>query len=316
MSTALEFDVEKYGTYARFSALADALECMAIGGAPMTEADLADRIRDSNWHFPRHFILPADVAAEASSDFEDEDEGLEVSREHSRAVFALLEEREQALGAAYPFKFENGRLGVKSRSQLRTAPYAALLAITVCHSYELAAPHKPTTIFEDTVSSSLEAHARGVINFSRARSSASSFDAGLKTVGAELKLPTDSSGAVKARYAKDENVDVIARLVFSDGRAGAWTIIGQATCAKSDHWESKLVEPAADLWRSYLGCYAPPSIFLAVPHHVQAEHLARLISNRGALVLDRLRLASMKATNSGEESALIDALLDVTMSFA
>jgi hypothetical protein len=56
-----------------------------------------------------------------------------------------------------------------------------------------------------------------------------------------------------------------------------------------------------------------PQAFLAVPHHVEGDHLVLMTKSRRGLILDRLRLCPFMGSTSSEERALIEQLLRVVI---
>jgi hypothetical protein len=54
-----------------------------------------------------------------------------------------------------------------------------------------------------------------------------------------------------------------------------------------------------------------PLPFLAVPHHVEPVHWAKLIQDHRSVVLDRIRLTRFHGEVTAAECLIIDAVLDV-----
>lgn len=87
--------------------------------------------------------------------------------------------------------------------------------------------------------------------------------------------------------AKDAGVDTLAGLTWMDGRRGGqWLFIGQATVGQSGTWERKLSDPIPGIWADYMQEPLDPQAFLAVPHHVDGDHLEHLTKSRRGLILD------------------------------
>jgi hypothetical protein len=122
--------------------------------------------------------------------------------------------------------------------------------------------------------------------------------------------PTPTAG-VTLTYAKEDGVDALAHLPWGDHRAGAWVFLGQATCGKSDSWAGKMGEPKPPTWKLLLNCGVLPLAFLAVPHHVEPSHWAKLTQDHGKVVLDRIRLVRFRTEVTLAEAAIIDAVLSV-----
>ena len=307
----LEPNVDVYGTYARASAVADFVELLALHELRPSRAAIADYIGDLSWGAKIHetFLTPEEIVG---SD-DDSGEGLGSDAEDAtERVFTLLADRNASLGEQYPFRLDldEGRLEVADSAP---SPYLALLAITVAHAFKIGGGPNPRTVFEDTVSQALASAGHKSINFSRLRKDHGSFGEALTAAGPYLGLRPVPRAAPVSGSAQDAGADVLAHVsagYIPGSSVGAWTLVGQVTCGQSDTWGKKLGEVEVPAWKARLGSVVPPQAFLAVPHHAEHRHLLTLVTNSEQMVLDRLRLARMLNQVSGDERAILDAVLN------
>ncbi|MXY87963.1 MAG: hypothetical protein F4Y92_03795 [Dehalococcoidia bacterium] len=307
----LEPDIDLYGTYARASAIADYIELLALHGEQPSRATVADYIDDASWGPRIHetFHTPEDAGAEE----DDDGHGLgSTSEDAAKRVYSLLAARHDYLGDDYPFRLDAG--GVRTRStDPEPSPYLALLAITVSHAFKVTSSPNPRDIFQDTVAQALSSAGHRSLNFSRFREGHGSFEEALTAAGSALTLKPAPSAASASAYAQDAGGDVIAQIsagYLPSGGIGAWTLVGQVTCGKSDTWRKKLGEVEVPAWKARLGTVVPPLAFLAVPHHAERDHLWDLVASNERMVLDRLRLTHMLDSVSADEGAILQAVLD------
>jgi len=146
------------------------------------------------------------------------------------------------------------------------------------------------------------------VNFGRATRDAG-FAAGLSAIADELFLQTDADAVPRSVSAKDEKIDTIAHYPWCKRRPGRWLSIGQITCAVSNEWEPKLLQPSSKSWRARLGEVVEPTVFLAVPHHIETRYRTYLLNDSGRYILDRLSLLSFKLNVTEPERSLIEAMV-------
>jgi hypothetical protein len=111
--------------------------------------------------------------------------------------------------------------------------------------------------------------------------------------------------------AQDEGCDVVANFWWSDMRPGHWGLVGQVTVIKdSDQWALKLSEVKADYWSRCLGAVNSNAVtpFLAVPYHVEPQHLQYLVDKGCGIVIDRLRLTQRRAEILADEEELLKGI--------
>lgn len=168
-------------------------------------------------------------------------------------------------------------------------------------------------MFEGVVADSLGGLIGKSVDFAGVRRSAACFEAALVESASRIGLTSAPESAWRSRWAQDTGVDTIGHVSWGDTRGGAWTVIGQATCARSDAWEGKLDEPKSAVWSHFLNVLPHPMVFLAVPHHVEANHLNVLVQAERGIVLDRLRLSRFRSEIVSGEEALVEAVLEAEL---
>ena len=310
MNEHISANIDAYGPYARVSALADFLEVCAVKEVRVNRGRLADLIADNPWRLQEIIIGP---------DNDDEPEldrlpdRLDRAREAADSVVSVLQERADELEDRYPFQFKESHIELKPGTDLRTHPYVKLLALTVAHAYQLCGDPDPKQVFESVVADSLGSLVGNSVDFGRVRRGMASFEAALKEAAPRIGLVSTPKAAWRSRRAQDTGVDTIGHISWGDTRGGAWTVIGQATCARSDYWMGKLDEPKPAGWSRFLGVLPHPMVFLAVPHHVEQNHLNFLIQADRGIVLDRLRLSRFRREIVDGEEALVQAVLNAEL---
>jgi hypothetical protein len=311
----IQATIDAYGRYARASNLADHLELLALLGQRLSRSALADLVSDRSWvakldelfeggslHRRGDFEEPTDEDGEAT--------GEEPGIAQAGRVFDVLDERSDLLGASYPFMVGDD-LRVAEGVDPHDSPYIALLAITLAHAHQLATKYDPKQVLEDVVTEALSARGLEAINVGGISREGHDFRETIRRSGAAVNLQPTPAAAVTLTYAKEEGVDTLAHLPWGDYRTGAWAFIGQATCGRSDSWSAKIDQPKPETWKLLLNCGILPLPFLAVPHHVEPAHWAKLMQDHGKLVLDRIRLARFRDGLTTGETAIIDAVLSV-----
>jgi len=308
--------IDAYGTYARASSLADYLEISTLGGSRVDRAGLADLISDRSWivKMDEHFTDPAPPAPR--DDFEDDEAGdgeIEDPPGAAQAgrVFDVLAERVELLGDDYPFDLSEDELSLKSGFDIRASSYVGILAITLAHAYPTTKPpHNPKKVLENTVTLALAERGFEAVNVGEiSRKPKTDFRATVTQAGQLVGLRPTPTAAISNLKANEEGVDAIAHLPWGRHRAGSWVFIGQVTCARSDTWKKKAGEPSVTSWKAYLNVGIHPVAFLAVPHHVEARHLTKLVQDTDRLVLDRLGLTRFRPAVTDDEAAIVDAVL-------
>ncbi|MCS3442454.1 hypothetical protein [Microbacterium phyllosphaerae] len=296
--TILEIDIERYGQDARVSALADYLEIAALSGIKITRAALQDLIVDNEWvRRPlRRYHLPEEVENDPES--------------WADSVFSMIADREGQLGDLYPFKEQGRSLQLKDPAFERlSSPYLSLLAITAVHAWDLPCDAPVESTLEEVVAGTLALMGLTVANIG-ATDRGSGFVDALADGAAALGLRAHSNPTPRSVSAKDAGVDTLAGVVWRDYRqAGHWLTLGQVTVAQSQHWVSKLNQPEPARWADYLQELLHPQVFLAVPHHVQDDHLRNIMASRRGLIIDRLRIVARKPANTENEETIVGALL-------
>ena len=288
---SLSFDPNVYGTYARFSATADFLELSALRNKNrvVREPDLARALDNGTIVVSPLGPRPADGSQAAS------------------IVFGILEERARILKSLYPFSVSRAN-GLTAQGG-GVAGYRILLALTIAHAYAVGSVD-PRKVFEGVVSRALQTLGlrSAVMGTSRARGAGGFFGvvaSACDDVGLGVTAIPD---VIVSCAAQDEKVDALAHLDLSDARPGRWTFIGQATIAQSDEWEKKAGEPKPKLWMKLINDTHEPLPFLAIPHHIEPNHLRHLNERGDIVILDRLRLARTGLKPTKDERAIVKAV--------
>lgn len=308
LSPELEPNVDAYGTYARVSALADFLELVAVDGSRLSRGNTADYIGDLSWQsLLKELFLSADNEAASSEVYSEEPSGG--TEEAAERVFDLLGRRSECLREQYPFHVDAEEGWLQSVDSA-PSPYLALLGITIAHAFSIPMKLRPTDVFEDTVSRAFADIGHMSLNFSKFRKGYSTFREALIAAGPSINLRPTPSAAPSSVRAHDAGGDVLVQVEsgYVPGcDFGAWTLVGQATCGKSDRWQQKLGEVEAPAWQGRLGAVLPPLPFLAVPHH--ADYARVLVRNQHTIVLDRMRLARMLKGVSDDELQILETVM-------
>lgn len=288
----VSLDSEVYGGFARFSAVADFLELCALKSKRLVRQPDLER-----WFEKEGIRLASPLGPNA-----------EDAAQSAAIVFDTLRERAQILGGLYPFEV-SAKHGLLARKKA-VGSYRLLLALTAGHAHSISCG-EPTQLFEGFVARVLVARGlRAAITGTSRRRDGTGFagmlDAACKSVG----LTATPDAVVISASAKDENVDVLAHLDWNDPRPGRWTFIGQATIARSHEWEGKAAEPSPKAWGRLVTDTLQPRAFLAVPHHVERQHLTALHERDEAIMLDRLRLVQTTVKLTTEDRALVAAVAE------
>lgn len=307
--------IDAYGRYARASNLADHLELLCLLGQGLNRKGLADVISDRAWiaKMEEHFDVPTPAPR---GEFEDpsEEEAAATADEpgtvQADRVFDRLEERAELLGEHYPFTIGE-ELRLRDGVDPRRSPYVALLAITLAHAHKLEVAHAPTQLLEEAVVATLKLRGLEAVDVAAAGRGGGGFEETAKQAAVAVGLRAAPETVITMVNANDEKVDSLAHLPWGDLRPGAWAFLGQATCGESDTWSKKMGEPSDETWRLMLKVGVMPFVFLAVPHHVELHHLAKMVQDKKRLVLDRLRLARYREDVTAEETMIVDAVLEV-----
>lgn len=308
----IDFQLDWYGSTARYSALCDYLELLASRGTHVSEDDLADIIDDSDWrrYLYSQFSGTGSVIPEDSSKLSDiQDE----SRELARVAVAVLEQRAELLKSSYPFRVGQGRYVLAAHKATRYSPYWSLLAISIVHASSSSSVQLQSvrTLFERVVSETLAA--RGVPT-ARLSEYGLTFKDRVESACEKVGLDVSVGSASHVSAARDHGTDTISNLWPDDDRLGGIQLVGQATCAKTHYWEAKLNEPKVGLWQRWLGTNMAPIRFLAVPHHVQPDFWIHLQEAHTRFdLVDRMRLSMIDRVLLVAETKVIDAVRGATI---
>lgn len=299
-----------YGQYARASLLADYVELIALQGQPVRKSTVANFLADNDAGWNLDLIQPSgnDRPDEQADDLS---ERVDAADERASIVFCQLDERRRVLEDRYPFEIAGDIVSLARDVDRELNPYVAVLALTVAHAFNVApACRLAAVLFERTVASVLCARGLPTVGLAAVRRGVSSFEDALRAACERIGLKAAPDAAPTLARAHDEGVDVLCHLGWEqDLRPGTWGFIGQVTVGRSDSWRTKIKEPSPATWALLAGTRVPPMPFLAVPHHVESDMMAKLTVDSQAIVLDRLRLVRFKNRTSAEEQKVIQAVL-------
>ena len=304
-----KLDPDIYGRYARASLLADYVELIALQGQPVRRSTVADYLlkTDDVWNLELIRSNESNPLDEESRGSSEQDEK---ARANARTVFDQMDERHYILADRYPFEISGDIVSLGHGVDRESNPYVAVLALTVAHAFDVASACCPAALFERTVTSVLRARGLPSVGLAAIRRGAGSFEEALRAACECIGLKAAPDAAPTLAKAHDEGVDVLCHVGWEqDLRPGTWGFIGQVTVGKSEGWRTKIKEPSPATWALLTGTRVPPMPFLAVPHHVERDMMAKLTVDGQAIVLDRLRLVRFKEGISAEEQEVIQAVL-------
>ena len=300
-------ELNTYGPYARASLLADYVELLALKGQPVRRAILADFLADNGWNLA---LIQSPESDPRDGELTALSEQIDEAHEVASVVFQQMNERRYVLADRYPFEITDYAVALCSRVDLEASAYAAVLALTIAHAFNVRSNHRPEEMFERIVLNVLRARGLSSAGVAVHRRDGSSFEAAIRIACERVGLKADPDAAPRRVYAHDEGVDLLCHLGWEeDLRPGTWAFIGQVTVGRSDTWERKIREPSPEQWKLFTGTWVPPSPFLAVPHHVERSTMELLISKSSAVVLDRLRLVGFKDEIEADEREIIQAVI-------
>lgn len=304
-----KLDPDIYGRYARASLIADYVELIALQGQPVRRSTVADYLlkTDDVWNLEL-------IRSNENNPLDDESRGSseqdEKARANARTVFDQMDERHYILADRYPFEISGDIVSLGHGVDRESNPYVAVLALTVAHAFDVASACCPAALFERTVTSVLRARGLPSVGLAAIRRGAGSFEEALRAACERIGLKAAPDAAPTLAKAHDEGVDVLCHVGWEQElRPGTWGFIGQVTVGKSERWRTKIKEPSPATWALLTGTRVPPMPFLAVPHHVERDMMAKLTVDGQAIVLDRLRLVRFKEGTSAEEQEVIQAVL-------
>ena len=298
---------DTYGRYARASLLADYVELLALKGHPVRLATLADFLADNDWNLE---LIQSSESERVDGESSVLSEHLDQAHDVASVVFRQMDERRDVLADRYPFEITDDAIALDRGVDLEASPYAAVLALTIAHAFDLNSEHRPEEMFERTVLAVLQDRGLASAGVAVHRREGGTFQEALRTACHEVGLKADPDAAARRVRAHDEGVDTLCHFRWEeDLRPGAWAFIGQVTVARSDDWAAKINEPSPEQWKLFTGTLVPPSPFLAVPHHVERPTMEFLALKGRAIVLDRLRLVGFKEGVDAGERDLIQAVI-------
>lgn len=240
------------------------------------------------------------------SDIEDalSDHAEEIPEEKTADIWEELDRRKEYCGEGYPFECGIGRMTRRGK-WIDFVPYAFQLSIACARHYSVwtDGPVRtdteevyPERVFGHAVVLALESYLDGrAIRFDSPRSLPvpGPYDEAVGFVAREI---CEDLGRVPSYRddPKDEHLDVVAWVPFSDSRAGKLIVLAQ--CATGSRWMDKITELDVHAWAKYVDWPRDPLKAFAIPFVVPEadddSDMWRYVSVHAGILLDRLRLTS------------------------
>jgi hypothetical protein len=242
----------------------------------------------------------------SKSDIEDAlgEQTEEQPEEIAADVWEEIDRRSSLCGEGYPV--DSGLARVRRRGPWTDfLPYTFLLSISCARHYRLWIEDRPARlldgvyperVFGHAVAIALEGYLDGcALRFDSPREPPvpSAYDEAVGFVAGRIdeeigKVPTYREDP------KDEHLDVIGWIPFSDRRPGKLIVLVQ--CATGTRWEDKLTELDTHAWSKYIDWPRDPLKAFALPFVIPEgdgdPDLWMYSSVHGGIILDRLRLTS------------------------
>lgn len=106
-----------------------------------------------------------------------------------------------------------------------------------------------------------------------------------------MAVPT---AAPHSKCAKDDGVDIVCGLVWSDGRKTDLLWAVQAACGKSSKWKGKLDSIHSVKWAAYFDERVELRALIAIPYHITDRAINGMVDEIGnRSYLDRMRLVKL-----------------------
>ncbi|MEU1972857.1 hypothetical protein ABZ477_14470 [Microbacterium sp. NPDC019599] len=303
--SSIKLRADPYGKFARASALADFLESIAAHRGSALRTDLELSLKRGGWYRVQRGLFTTDpdidLANIESLENEDGTEDLD-DPDWPDWAMSVLKQRSDVLGPSYPFVVRDD--GVDVAADWEHSDYGRLLVLTMAHAYGAVLRVDPRTIFERLIVSAFTSMGLTAVGMGTATTRGRDFASQLQEAATAVGLTAAQVPYPSRTFAKDAGVDAIGVFGWGDRRPGQLVLIAQATLTSSARWEYKITEPKPHHWVGYLQETLHPIGMLAVPHHIEDEHLRFLLSPY-ATVIDRLRLVGrLGGATEGEDDAL------------
>ncbi|MFF5625299.1 hypothetical protein ACFY5A_08005 [Microbacterium sp. NPDC012755] len=301
----IEPQLDKYGTLARASFLADYLEVVALRDKRVKLSSLRDLVAET-------YTRVAPILRPGGEDTVDDQGNPEAPwtpADLADEAWTSILERADSLGDKYPFTIHRQVLKRAEGLNPLDSAYVSLLAITMSHAFKISTPGSVEHLLEEVVGDSLENVGLRVGRVGPlSRANGYDFVRTMNALGQELSIPINPNATTRRQNANDEDVDIVAHLDWGVPRHGRWLFIGQVTCAVSDSWRYKAQEPVTNDWQKFFGEVVEPVPFLAIPHHADHETF-KYVTSIEVNILDRTRLVQNLKTNSPAQREVVEAFM-------
>ena len=232
---------------------------------------------------------------------EGEDDKLEVIAD---GAFELLAERQDVVGAAYPFRVDGSLLTAKDGAV--SSPYAFLAALT--HFGPLVdKAQEGASLFERISGAALVEYLGGagsVCSYdfgSPRRDTFLSFRRAIDDLCEKMGDGGGHASRMKSSDMKDAGLDLVVWVPFGDDRLNQLSVFGQ--CAAGGNWRAKLTElqpvQFCSSWMKDPPVLSPLAAFF-VPRQIGRAHWEIDARHDRQLLFDRLRIARLLGSLDAE----------------
>ena len=267
---------------------------------------------ESSGHDLAHAIgragsIDATVMVDEFDDNANLDEAVEIEDDQLEAIadsaFELLAEREEIVGAAYPFNVNGSTL--TAEDGVVASPYAFLLTLT--HFGPLfGGTLDGASLFEKISAAALVEYlggnksARSLDFGSPRRGTLKSFRQAIDDLCKKMGEGGGSADRMKASDMKDAGLDLAAWSPFGDDRPNQLSVFGH--CAAGQNWRRKITElqpiQFCRSWMRVPPAQMPLAAFF-VPRQIGPSHWETDALHQ-QLLFDRLRIAPLLGALDGE----------------
>ena len=279
--------------------------CLNNYGADMAESSLADWLEFAAL---RDVRAPWSVVSDSWQDagLIDVDKSNMIVRYYDLAL-KKIELRKDYLADDYPFKLDQFNcLVVKDNFDIANSLYIDLLLISLLKGFadenNREVLHSITSYFELLTNECLKSWFGG--NDCKSKSFFKSavigtsikgnFEKKLEHAANKLGLVAVPTAAPHSKCAKDDGVDIVCGLVWSDGRKTDLLWAVQAACGKSSKWKGKLDSIHSVKWAAYFDERVELRALIAIPYHITDRAINGMVDEIGnRSYLDRMRLVKL-----------------------
>jgi hypothetical protein len=229
-------------------------------------------------------------------------------------IWIELERRSNLVPNIYPVRIQNGSIQ-HDKTWENSLSYSFQLLLSLQSEFKATALIgkdllRATKLFELLSTTLVEGYLGGRalnVGFPRDPPLPKSFSGCVGHLCTELREPRGP--AVLRASSKDENVDVVGWLPFTDKRPGHISILVQ--CAAGSGWRFKVADIRPRIWHDIINWTSKPVIAFALPfvcNRDEWSYISYQVSEQGGIILDRLRISTIR-WNEGASDPLRERLL-------